>query len=56
MPGRTNARGTSAREDKCQGDNCQGRTSARGTRAREDKCQEDKCQAMVLVLLALVKG
>ena len=56
MPGQTNARA-----DKCQGRPVPDRqlpdqTSASRTNARPDKCQEDRCQAVVLVLLALVKG
>ena len=46
MPGQTSARQTSARPDNCQGGQLPDQTTAR----------EDKCQAMVLVLLALVKG
>ena len=56
MPGQTTARQTSARLDNCQTRQLPDQTSASRTIARPDKCQEDRCQAVVLVLLALVKG
>ena len=56
VPGQTTARQTSARPDNCQNRQLPDQTSARRTSARPDKCQEDRCQAVVLVLLALVKG
>ena len=57
---RTSARGTRARlharADKCQTDKCQNRQVPGGQVPDRTSAREDKCQAMVLVLLALVKG